>query len=62
MSTWHATYYIINRYGQTQERTRSLGVARNAQEIHIRMNKFLRRLAEQGQAPLMAYDLEERSA
>lgn len=62
MPTWHATYYIVNRYGQTQERTRSLGVARNVQEIHVRMNTFLRQLAERGQAPLMTYDLEERSA
>jgi hypothetical protein len=62
MNIWQATYYVVNRYGRTEERVRNLGPAKQPSEVRKRMDSFIRRLNEQGHAVLAQYDLEERRA
>lgn len=56
---WIATYYVANKWGSMQERTRMYGASLTEQEVRVKVDKHLAAQKMRGLPVYPQYDLEK---
>lgn len=54
---WVATYYVANKWGSMQERTRTYGTSLTEHEVRVKIDKMLAQKRAAGQPIYPQYDL-----
>lgn len=56
---WIATYYVANKWGSMQERTRMYGASLTEKEVRTKVDNYLRQQQVRGIPVYPQYDLQQ---